>query len=67
MKDSLGNIQCNKTSYDTGPRSCVLAATTVANKGARISDARPAAAADGSKWPMFDFEEALCTSRGRSS
>ena len=23
--------------------------------------ARPAAAADGSKWPMFDFSEAQCT------
>ena len=42
-------------------RSCVLVATTIIEWGASTRDARPAAAADGSRWPIFDFKEAHCT------
>ena len=41
----------------TYPRSCALTATTDAISGPTTSDARPAAAAAGSKWPTFDFSD----------
>ena len=34
-----------------------MTATTEAISGPTISDARPAAAAAGSKWPTFDFSD----------
>ena len=34
-----------------------MAATTEAISGPTTSDARPAAAAAGSKWPTFDFSD----------
>ena len=42
-------------------RSCALATTTAMSRGATMRDARPAAAAEGSKWPMFAFKEAHYT------
>ena len=41
----------------TYPRSCAFTATTDAISGPTTSDARPAAAAAGSKWPTFDFSD----------
>jgi hypothetical protein len=41
----------------TYPRSCALTATTEAISGPTTSEARPAAAAAGSKWPTFDFSD----------
>ena len=38
-----------------------MATTVIARRGVSVREARPAAAADGSKWPMFDFSEAHCT------
>ena len=42
---------------ETYPRSCAFTATTEAISGPTTSDARPAAAAAGSKWPTFDFSD----------
>jgi hypothetical protein len=39
------------------PRSCAFTATIEAISGPTTSDARPAAAAAGSKWPTFDFRD----------
>ena len=44
-------------SQETYPRSCAFTATTEAVSGPTTSDARPAAAAAGSKWPTFDFSD----------
>ena len=41
----------------TYPRNCAFTATTDAIRGPTSSDARPAAAAAGSKWPTFDFSD----------
>ena len=41
----------------TYPRSCALIATTELITGPTTSEARPAAAAAGSKWPTFDFRD----------
>ena len=41
----------------TYPRSCAFTATAEAIRGPATSDARPAAAAAGSKWPTFDFSD----------
>ena len=41
----------------TYPRNCAFTATIEANRGPTTSDARPAAAAAGSKWPTFDFSD----------
>ena len=41
----------------TYPRSCAFTATIEAIRGPTISEARPAAAAAGSKWPTFDFSD----------
>ena len=41
----------------TYPRNCAFTATTEAISGPTTSDARPAAAAAGSKWPTFDFSD----------
>lgn len=43
--------------------SCAFTATTHAPRGTSKREAKPAAAADGSKWPTFDFMEAQWTSR----
>ena len=42
---------------ETYPRSWALTATVEAISGPTTSDARPAAAAAGSKWPTFDFRD----------
>ena len=39
----------------------MLVATDIALRGNNTRAARPAAAADGSKWPMFDFSDAHWT------
>ena len=41
--------------------SCVFTATTPMPRGTSKREAKPAAAAAGSKWPMFDFNEAQRT------
>ena len=46
-----------KNTGDTYPRSCAFTATTDAINGPTTSEARPAAAAAGSKWPTFDFRD----------
>ena len=42
---------------ETYPRNCAFTATTEAISGPATSDARPAVAAAGSKWPTFDFRD----------
>ena len=42
---------------ETYPRNCALTATTETISGPTTSDARPAAAAAGSRWPTFDFSD----------
>ena len=41
----------------TYPRSCALTGMIPAKSGPATTDARPAAAAAASRWPMFDFRE----------
>ena len=41
----------------TYPRSCALTGMIPAKSGPAATDARPAAAAAASRWPMFDFRE----------
>ena len=41
------------------PRSCALTGTIPARSGPATTDARPAAAAAASRWPMFDLREVL--------
>ena len=41
--------------------SCAFAAIMCALRGTRTREIRPAAAADASRWPMFDFKDAHCT------
>ncbi len=52
----IDDIYVSKT-QETYPRNCALTATTEAIEGPTISDARPAAAAAGSRWPTFDFRD----------
>ena len=52
----IDDIYVSKT-QETYPRSCALPAMTEAISGPTISEARPAAAAAGSKWPTFDFRD----------
>ena len=42
---------------DTYLRSCALTGMIPAKSGPATTDARPAAAAAASRWPMFDFRE----------
>ena len=55
-KEYMSDDICLK-SQETYPRNCALTATTEAISGPTTSDARPAAAAAGSKWPTFDFSD----------
>ena len=41
----------------TYPRNCAFTAITEAISGPTTNEARPAAAAAGSKWPTFDFSD----------
>ena len=41
----------------TYPRNCAFTAITEAISGPTTNEARPAAAAAGSKWPTFDFRD----------
>ena len=43
--------------------NCAFVAITHALRGTRPRDTSPAAAADASKWPIFDFKHADWTSR----
>ena len=52
----IDDIYVSKT-QETYPRSCALTATTEAISGPTTSDAKPAAAAAGSKWPTFDLRD----------
>ena len=38
--------------------SCAFTVIIHIQRGTRMRETRPAAAADGSKWPMFDFKDA---------
>ena len=55
------SLRKNKMTMDvnarTYPRNCAFTAITEAISGPTTSDARPAAAAAGSKWPTFDFSD----------
>lgn len=44
------------------PRNCALRGTALARRGPVMSEARPAAAAAASKWPMFDLSDAAWSS-----
>ena len=52
----IDDIYVSKT-QERYPRSCALTAMTEAISGPTTSEARPAAAAAGSKWPTFDFRD----------
>ena len=55
LRENKMTIKCK--TQETYPRSCALTATAEAIRGPTTSDAKPAAAAAGSKWPTFDFRD----------